>query len=292
MPVYNGERFLAETLDSLLAQTFGDFEVVISDNASTDATRSICLDYAARDNRIRYFRNASNIGAIKNYNRVFELSSGEYFKWAAADDLIAPTFLESCVAALDRDETAVVAYPDLEIIDEAGRMLRSYGGSNQAAAWSQDPASRFRRFVREMSTDRSSEVAIYFFGLIRTSALLETRLYGTYMGAEYNLIAELVLLGRFTRVPAPLLMLRVHEGSLQNVYGKSLDQVRRWYDPAIRGWLQSLVWRRRSRFEFFAAVVRSNLTLSQKVSLLVCNLGEVFLLARLQLGRAVMRVTT
>jgi glycosyltransferase involved in cell wall biosynthesis len=110
LPVYNGENYLAETLDSILAQTFTDFEVIISDNASTDRTETICRQYAAQDRRIRYLRNTSNLGAAKNYNRVFELSQGEYFKWNGHDDPLAPVFLERCVAVLDRHPGVVLCF--------------------------------------------------------------------------------------------------------------------------------------------------------------------------------------
>ena len=94
-PVYNGERYLAAALDSLLGQTFRDLEVVICDNASTDRTAELCAAYAARDARVRYHRNPTNLGAAPNFNRTFELSRGEYFKWAAHDDVCAPTFSPS-----------------------------------------------------------------------------------------------------------------------------------------------------------------------------------------------------
>src|SRR5438132_13873019 len=87
MPVYNGERYLSGALDSLLSQTLADFDLIISDNASTDATESICRSYAAHDSRIRYFRNENNLGAAANFNRAFELCGGEFFRWAAHDDL-------------------------------------------------------------------------------------------------------------------------------------------------------------------------------------------------------------
>src|SRR5438270_1690210 len=97
MPVWNGEAFLSEAIESILAQTYGDFELVISDNASTDATAEICRSYAQRDARIRYIRQEKNIGANSNYNGVFRRSSGEYFKWAAHDDVLAPEFIYECV---------------------------------------------------------------------------------------------------------------------------------------------------------------------------------------------------
>src|SRR5688572_10868700 len=92
LPVYNGENYLAEAIDSILAQTFEDFELIISDNASTDRTQEICEAYAAKDGRIRYYRSEVNKGSAWNFNRVFELARGEYFKWAAHDDYIAPEY--------------------------------------------------------------------------------------------------------------------------------------------------------------------------------------------------------
>ncbi|MBS0016773.1 MAG: glycosyltransferase family 2 protein, partial [Arthrospira sp. SH-MAG29] len=126
LPVYNGENFIQETLDCLLSQTFDDFELIICDNASTDRTEEICRDYAARDKRIRYYRHPENLGAAKNYNRTFELSTAEYFKWAAHDDLYAPEFLERCVEALDTHPSTVLCYPQEYWIDEQGNPLKSH----------------------------------------------------------------------------------------------------------------------------------------------------------------------
>ena len=92
MPVFNGEKYLRESIESILDQTYQNFELIISDNASTDRTQEICLEYARKDNRISYYRNDKNLGGPRNYNRVFELSSAEYFKWAAYDDVLAPEF--------------------------------------------------------------------------------------------------------------------------------------------------------------------------------------------------------
>ncbi len=126
LPVYDGERFLAETLDSLLAQTFEDLELIISDNASTDRTQEICKDYLAKDRRIRYYRNDQNLGAARNYNRVFELSTGKYFKWAAHDDLCASALTERCVEVLDSEPSAVMCYARTIIIDEHGKHQKDF----------------------------------------------------------------------------------------------------------------------------------------------------------------------
>src|SRR5947199_10486063 len=98
IPVYNAENFLREAIESIRQQTFTDFEIVISDNCSTDRTPQICEEYAAKDRRIRYVRNATNLGAGFNHRRVAELARGEFFKWQSRDDLCHPTFLERCVA--------------------------------------------------------------------------------------------------------------------------------------------------------------------------------------------------
>ena len=129
LPVYNGELFLKEAIDAVLNQTFRDFELIISDNASTDRTAQICRDYAANDSRIRYYRNETNIGANPNFRRVFALSSTEYFKWVSHDDLQTLDFLEKTVAIMEQDPDIVLCYPRVRVIDEAGNTIkhRSYG---------------------------------------------------------------------------------------------------------------------------------------------------------------------
>jgi glycosyltransferase involved in cell wall biosynthesis len=124
LPVYNGERHLPAALDSLLAQTYRDFELIISDNALTDRTEEICRGYAARDSRIRYHRSPVNRGMIWNHDRVFHLARGEYFKWVGHDDLYDPDMLRHCVEALDRDPGAVLAMVGKVDIDAEGRVFR------------------------------------------------------------------------------------------------------------------------------------------------------------------------
>ena len=100
LPVYNGENYLAAAIESLLSQTFTDFELVICDNGSTDRTEQVCRAYAARDARIRYYREVENRGLAWNFSRTFELARGEYFKWHAHDDLCGPTLLRGALEAL------------------------------------------------------------------------------------------------------------------------------------------------------------------------------------------------
>lgn len=94
MPVYNGERYIRQALDSLLAQTFTDYEIVVSDNASTDATGAICQEYEKKDSRIRYVRQPENLGAARNFKFVLDQATAGYFMWAACDDVRSPDFIE------------------------------------------------------------------------------------------------------------------------------------------------------------------------------------------------------
>ncbi|MEZ5815617.1 MAG: glycosyltransferase family 2 protein [Hyphomicrobiaceae bacterium] len=196
VPVYNGQAYLAQTLDSLLAQTFPDFEIIITDNASTDATQEICQSYASRDRRIRYVRNDANLGAAGNFNRGFALSKGEFFKWCAHDDLLSPDFLERCVRALRDDPTAIIAHGRQQLIDAEGRTLSGTTGDLLDISDATDPAERFGLVFRTQGFDAA------MFGLFRSSMLARTSLHRPYYSSDIALLAECALLGRFTATEA------------------------------------------------------------------------------------------
>lgn len=107
MPVYNGAKFICEALDSLLTQTFTDFELIISDNASTDDTEAICRAYESKDNRIRYVRQESNKGSSANFKFVFEKSIAKYFMWAAADDVWSNNWISELIQEMTPECIAV-----------------------------------------------------------------------------------------------------------------------------------------------------------------------------------------
>ena len=146
--VYNGERFLEEALHSILNQTFTDFELIISDNASTDRTGEIAEAYAKRDNRIRYYRSEKNMGAGWNARRVYELATGKYFKWAAVDDLLEPDLLRRCVEILESDPDCVVAYARTKEVDENGTFIKNYVTPMKADL--NDPVARFRAMMQRL----------------------------------------------------------------------------------------------------------------------------------------------
>ena len=222
MPVYNGENYLAEALDSLLAQTFADFELVISDNASSDATEAICREYASRDARIRVERQTENIGAVPNFNRVFELSCGDYFKWAAHDDVCQPTFLQSCVDILDEHPEVAWSHTRSDMIDADGRSWVSQlpedaaelERSSDGSLWWKGPPREHhdaaRPHLRYAGVLLGTNWCVDSYGLIRASALRKTRLLAPLYGAEKVLMGELSLLGAYMEAPGVLFAQRVH----------------------------------------------------------------------------------
>lgn len=107
LPVYNGEPYLRECLDSLAAQTYKDFIVVVIDNASTDGTAALCRSY--EDDRFFYARNPINIGSVPNHNRALEIARSKYVKLFSADDVLFPETLELQVAALEHHPDVVLA---------------------------------------------------------------------------------------------------------------------------------------------------------------------------------------
>lgn len=200
--VYNGERFLRETLDSILGQTFRDYELIISDNGSTDATKSICEEYARADQRIRYYRADKNMGAGWNIRRVFSLATGKYFKWAACDDLYEPVYLSRCIDALERDPNYVLAHARTRVIDEKGAFLENYEWPMQTDA--ADPLTRFREMLL------NDHMCYQIFGVFRREALLQVPPQGSYVNSDGVLLAQVSLLGKFYEDPERLFISRRH----------------------------------------------------------------------------------
>ena len=254
VPVRNGERFLAETLDSLLAQTFEDFELIISDNASTDQTETICRAYAEKDPRVRYYRASQDIGLASNYNHLFIRSRGEYFKWAAADDLHEPEYVSRCLEVLEHDPSTVLAYAKARFIDQDGAPLEDTDPGFKLQS------SLARERVRYVIHAGSWVNAI--FGVIRSKALAKTRLMPSYPGGDYPLLGELALEGKFVEIPEPLFLRRLHPAaSSQNTHDLAY-LVQLW---TANGKKVFPVWSR-SQDEIIS-IMRSDLGFGEKISL-------------------------
>lgn len=203
LAVYNGENFLAQSIEALLGQTYEDFELIISDNASTDGTADICGRYAKQDSRIRYFRQPRNIGSAPNHNFTIHQARGELFKTASHDDLYGKDLLRLCVAALDDRPAVVLAHSWSALIDEANAVSEVVDYPVNTAA--PGAPERLRSMLFDGWGDDEG-------GVVRTDVLRRTALHGSYHFADRTFTIELALHGPFYMVPDYLYFRRRHGG--------------------------------------------------------------------------------
>jgi glycosyltransferase involved in cell wall biosynthesis len=201
LAVYNGENYLAESLDALLGQSYEDFELIISDNASTDGTADICHQYEDQDCRIRYIRQGRNIGLAPNHNFVFNQASGELFKWASHDDLYAQDLLQRCVDALDENPHVVLAHSWTAIVDGSGTVTKKLEYPLTTASLSAP-----ERFRSMLFADGGDDV----YGVVRTNVLRRTALHGSHHHADRTITTEIALHGPFYQVQDWLYFRRDH----------------------------------------------------------------------------------
>jgi glycosyltransferase involved in cell wall biosynthesis len=234
LPVYNSEDYLAESLEALLGQSYEDWELIISDNSSTDGTASICRDYEKRDSRIRYFRQATNIGAAPNHNFVFEQSRGELFKWASGDDLYARDLLERCVAVLDKHPDVVLAHSWTAAIDGAGKVIQALPYHLQTDS-PQAPVRLRSMLFGAGGNDHGLIRADDEYGVIRSRVMRQISLQGSYYNADRVFPIGLALRGRFYQIPEWLYFRRDHDDRAAHA------------QPTVRKWCTNLDPRRGSR---------------------------------------------
>jgi glycosyltransferase involved in cell wall biosynthesis len=255
MPVFNGAVYLSSALDSLLSQTFDAFEIVISDNGSTDATEEICRRYASQDRRIRYFRHEVNRGATWNHNFLIREARARYFRWHHYDDLCDPRHLERCVAALESNPSAVLAYPRTILIDAAGGVTSHY---EDRLALSEEAAhARLQHFLRNVYLCNS------VLGLMRTDALRRTGLHGAYVAADHVLLAELAMQGPWVEIPEALFFRRFHPAKSTEA-NRTLRDRAAWFDPQLRKGIL-LSPNLRLFFERLRAVGRARIGLREQI---------------------------
>jgi glycosyltransferase involved in cell wall biosynthesis len=273
LPVYNGEAFLAEAIESLLAQTYRDIEVIICDNASTDQTGPIARAYAARDARVRYVRNERNVGLARNYQRALALARGEFFRWAAADDVSAPAAIERCVEALARDPSIVLAYPKTRLIDEHGKPQSDY--EDGLHLMSPQPIDRFR-IALEQNT-----LCNVIFGLMPVNVARRVRPLGVYVGSDFVFLAELSLYGGFWEVPESLLYRRFYPGASGT---KPQSELEIFFNPITPRRLILREWRH--LWELVLGTVRAPISVGERARVLG-YLGRRAIGLRDKLGREI-----
>jgi len=201
MPTFNAQQTIRASIDSLLGQSFADFELVISDNASTDGTWAIVEDYMRRDARVRGIRQARNIGANANYSAVFLEARGRYFKWASSNDVCAVDFVRACIECLEADPDVVLAAPRTCLFDSDVEHCTKYG--KDIACMQSSPADRFIHAGSRLALNNVMN------GVVRLDALRRTRLIEHYPGADVVLIGHLALLGKIALLDEHLFFRRM-----------------------------------------------------------------------------------
>lgn len=249
LPVYNGERYLPAALDSLLGQTFGDFTLILLDNASTDGTQDICERYRVKDARIDYHRHAQNIGAVRSWYKTLDMATTPFFKWAADDDEYAPEFLERCLDVIRSDESIVTCYARMQAIDAEGQRGHCFHVPIDTA--SHDASVRFYNAIAV------DYLTVQLYGVMRTALLKRTTRYHGYVGEDRNFLAELCLRGRVCEVPEYLFLHRLYPdawGAVVSANDASMDDLVA-YDPTV-DWTVNRRSGVRRVLNYFAAIAR------------------------------------
>ena len=202
IPVYNSEDCIGKAIESVQAQTYRNVEIVISDNCSTDRTREICLAHAAKDHRIRYYRNRTDIGKEPNFLRVLQLATGDFFMWNCADDVRPPGSLESLMAAMVSSPQAVMALGP--VVAEAIGSTRVL--DNRMNAMNDHPSERIRAFVK--GVEHNAIQYGVFKKNVLTRAYVTSNFIASHYGHDYHLCLQTCLLGPVAYSPTPMIIYR------------------------------------------------------------------------------------
>ena len=248
LPVYNDARWVGTAIESLLDQTFTDFELLISDNASTDGTSRICQDYARMDRRIDYRRHDRNLGITENHNNVFQRATGRYFKWASSNDQCEPRFLQECFNVLEQREDVAICFSKCYYVavNDSSKELCT----DDLNLDSDDPIERLRQYLERVTRNN------IMYGLIRSRFLRDSGPIKSFPGSDINLLSRLTLYGKFVEVPEFLFYRRLSPQH-QSVTLDMQLRVHQAYDPSRARLLSFTAWR--SIFENFITVYRAPL---------------------------------
>ncbi len=280
VPVYNPGELLCRALDSLLGQDYENFELIISDNHSTDSTQEICLNYVARDKRIHYFRNERNLGPRNNFNKLFELSRGEYFMWHAYDDLREPNYISSCLEVMEMNSNVILCCSST-LLNEEGNLRKS---EENFTTVGMSLNKRFRKILW-------NNTCLSIYGLIRSNVLKKTELFKDIVSPDNLLLAELSLLGEFYQLPLSLFNIRIKRKNIFQRIDRILDlylpnRDRYIYFPltklAVEHWklVQNSRLERKERFIAFLDIIfcfllKYKVLLSDPIFTLYLNLSKL-----------------
>jgi glycosyltransferase involved in cell wall biosynthesis len=232
MPVYNGEEFIREALNSIVSQTYQNFELIISDNASADGTEKICLEYAQKDSRIRYVRQLDNRGPAANFQYVLNEAKGEYFMWAAHDDLWGADFVSAGVEALALDQDAVAAFGRVEYVNQENEIflidLPPYGLCNNP----------YRSTATYLNTNIPDHL---IYALYRRAFLTRHGWNAGVSSPDKNIIFNAVVTGGY--MDAPRMELRIRYRAKTKSELKSIGlRFTRWQGFYMSYLMASIIW--------------------------------------------------
>ena len=233
LPVYNGQRYLEQAIDSILAQSFEDLELILADNASNDGTQEICERYVGQDERVRYFRHAENLGAAVNSNFVFEQSRGEYFKWAAHDDWLEPRYLEVCINRLKSD-------PSLALCHTASRLVDAEGAVFARAACDR-PLLKPRSGQRFKAVLHAYDFSV-IWGVMPRSIVAQTVLMPRYPQSDQMFLGDLLMRGGLALEESELFNWRIHEGTYRQAVLPNGWERWTWWDPTMKPFHMGQSW--------------------------------------------------
>ena len=255
MPIYNEGRFLNESLESLLGQSYPNLELVISNNASTDESADICADYAARHDNVHFFQFDENQGAVANFRKVLDQAQGEYFMWAAGHDVWHLDYVQRCYEAMQRWPESVVAFGSTNWIDINGNPHSRQSG------WIDTRGMHL--IARYMTVYWGNMNPV--LGLIRTSALRECRFVET-TGVDLVILTQLALLGDFVHADNTTWSRR--EFREEAVYADKLKRYQSENYGLDQSRLGSMFPLARLPVELLRVVISSRISLPQKLLLL------------------------
>lgn len=263
MPAYNGSLWIKASIESILSQSLTDFELIICDNASTDETESICLNFAKQDHRIRYYRHSKNLGIVENYNTVAKLARGKYFKWASCNDLCAPEFLALCCLVLEDREDVVLCCPSTRIFTNDLSDAQDY--KEQGDIQQNNPVERY------LTLCNTIELNNVINGLFRTNVLKKTSLQN-FSASDINLIAELTLYGKFVQLKEPLFYRRISPNTAAFLFNE--EEFRNFFYPS--GCLEVKYLLFRQHLEYLKGIYRSPISLLEKINLYKFSLHRIY----------------
>lgn len=213
MPIYNGEPYLVDAVESILGQTFTDFELILCDNSSTDATQEWCRKWERQDSRVKYHRNRRNVGLAANFGLAADLCSAPLIKWAASDDILDPTCLADCVELLDARPDVVLAVPGGRLIGPDGAALPPAADVLRPIEWPDDVVERVKTYLDMLTSVEAIAVMLYLYGIFRADATPFRLTLPAYPMSDREILLRALLAGKFAETNSPSLSIRIHDAS-------------------------------------------------------------------------------